>query len=446
MIEDLRDETRHADVIVVGGGLAGLTAATLIAGAGRSVVLLERAAGLGGRAATRSRDGIRFNLGPHALHRHGDAFRLLKGLGVRFTGRPPDASGGGLYAQDVFYLLPAGILSLVRSRFLTLRDKWRLVRLLAGLPRLDIRAVARVALRDWVVKAAGKGALAGLLLTLRRVSTYADDPGRLSAGAALDQLRLALAGNVWYLDGGWETLVDGLRDQAVASGSEVRTGARAEAVADDGDAVTVRLAGGGVLRGRAVVLAVGPDDACRLLGSPDDAPLARWAAGRVPVRASCLDVALAWRPRPGHRVAFGVDRPLYNSVHSAVAQLAPEGVAVVRVAKYLGGGDVAEERELEGFLDRLQPGWRAHVVARRFLPGMTVAHALPTADCGGLGGRPPVAVDGCPNVFLAGDWVGGRGMLADASAASAEEAAGRAIDALRRPPNGPVRRPARVGR
>src|SRR5262245_9733607 len=33
---------RHADLIVVGGGLAGLSAAALVARAGRSVVVLER--------------------------------------------------------------------------------------------------------------------------------------------------------------------------------------------------------------------------------------------------------------------------------------------------------------------------------------------------------------------------------------------------------------------
>ena len=47
-----------------------------------------------------------------------------------------------------------------------------------------------------------------LLAALFRLSTYCDDPEQMSAGAAIDQLKLALAGNVWYLDGGWQTLVE----------------------------------------------------------------------------------------------------------------------------------------------------------------------------------------------------------------------------------------------
>jgi hypothetical protein len=95
--------------------------------------------------------------------------------------------------------------------------------------------------------------------------------------------------------------------------------------------------------------------------------------------------------------------------------------------KYLGDDTEmpshAIERELECFLDKLQPGWRPHILARRFLPAMTVTHCLPRAERFGRRGRPEVSIRDRHNVFLAGDWVGPEGMLADASAASAIEAA-----------------------
>ncbi len=77
-------------------------------------------------------------------------------------------------------------------------------------------------------------------------------------------------------------------------------------------------------------------------------------------------------------------------------------------------------------------------------PGET-KRALPAADGRGLAGRPAVAVEGCPDVLLAGEWFGCRGKLAGA-AASAEESADRAIIVLARSRNGPERRPVRVGR
>jgi phytoene dehydrogenase-like protein len=117
---------------------------------------------------------------------------------------------------------------------------------------------------------------------------------------------------------------------------------------------------------------------------------------------------------------------VYASVHSATAQLAPDGGALIHVARYGGsrgasGVDVREE--LAEVLDRLQPGWRAVVVQQRFLPDMIVSHAMVTAAQGGLAGRPGPEVPGAPGVYVIGDWVGPDGMLADATLASARRAA-----------------------
>ena len=110
------------------------------------------------------------------------------------------------------------------------------------------------------------------------------------------------------------------------------------------------------------------------------------------------------------------------SVHSAVAQLAPEGGAVIQAAKYLGSEPApdadAVRRELEHALDLLQPGWRRRLFHQRFLPDLVVCHALTTTAA-----RPESAVPEVRGLFIAGDWVGDEGLLADASLASARAAA-----------------------
>src|SRR5213593_5202060 len=95
-------------VVVVGGGLSGLIASTLIARSGLPVVLLEKSATVGGRAASRSKDGFIVNLGPHALYRAGHLRQTLKALGVDVRGAVPGVNGGFVLLGGRRYTLPAG--------------------------------------------------------------------------------------------------------------------------------------------------------------------------------------------------------------------------------------------------------------------------------------------------------------------------------------------------
>jgi phytoene dehydrogenase-like protein len=412
--------------VVIGGGLTGLAAAAYAARAGHRVTLLERAQTPGGRAATHEKEGYRLNLGPHALYLGGPATRALAELGVTPRGTQAPADGYGLDG-DALRTLPAGPVTLLTTSLLPLAGKLEIGRLLASLGRLDVAALAGTTVAAFIARLRSPEARA-LLGALIRVSSYCADTERLSAGAAIAQLRRAVEHGVMYLDGGWETLVHGLRAAAETAGVTIETGAKAEAVEHvDGAVRAVRLAGGRTLPADAAILAAGPDAARAVC--PDVPAIAAWAEAAVPCHASCLDVALARLPDPRRRFVLGIDRPVYFSVHSAVAKLAPEGGALIHVARYgYADAPAAVERELEGLLDRAQPGWRDVVVHRRFLPAMVVAHDIPQAARGGLAGRPGPEVPGVVGLLVAGDWVGPVGMLADAGLASAR-AAVRAIAA-----------------
>lgn len=427
------------DLVVVGGGLAGLITASLVARQGRSVVVLEQGREPGGRGLTNQKGEVFFNLGPRALYCHGHAFRLLRELAVPFTGQFPNPGKSLLWIGERSFATPKGLSSLLGTRLLTWSEKWRLFRLLSELPKLDLQPWNGVTTAAWIAQTAGTGNLALFLRALLRLVTYGADAEQMSAGAALAQLQLSLAGNVWYLDRGWQTLIDGLRERATACGTQIQSSARVMSVEQlDGRLLGVRLADGRTLPSRAVVLTAAPAAARELLQLPAESALARFANHSVPSTAACLDVALDRLPIPQQRFALGLDQRLYFSVHSAAANLGPPGVAVLHVMKYLHSGETTASSdlraELEGFLDRVQPGWRSLVRVQRFLPQMVVAHALPLAADQGLAGRPPVAVAERPGVFLAGDWVGARGMLADASAASAEAAAQGSLQYLSQSP------------
>lgn len=417
------------EVIVIGGGIAGLTAATFIARGGGRVRLFEQSRALGGRAQTREQGGFYLNIGPHALYRGGRGMEVLRELGIEPRGSVPSVSGAFAVKHDAKHTFPAGALSLLMTSLFGLSAKLEAARLLASVAKIDGNRVMNVTVREWLDQNVSHDEVKDLMLAAFRVATYTNAPHVMSAGAALEQLKKAQDKSVLYLDSGWQTLVDALRDAATHSGVEIETARRVEAVTRDtaGSIDGVRLAEGIEVKASTVVVASSPSILAELVEGFEQTSLASWLAEAIPVRAACLDLALSRLPKPKATFALGIDRPHYLSVHSAAARLAPEGSALIHAAKYLppdhNDSSEAVEQELEGLLDLVQPGWRGVVVYRRFLPDMIVMNALPLASRDGTRGRPgPLVVD-VPGLFVAGDWVGEEGLLVDASLASARRAA-----------------------
>ena len=412
--------TNDPDVVVVGGGLAGLAAATIVARAGRSVVLLDRHP-LGGRARGEVRDGYHFDRGPRALYRGGAAERVLDALGVtdRPGGRPPSDRGTGLCA-DALGVLPAGPVGLVRTRLVPIREKPAFARAFARLPRLDPGRFAGQS-ADQVIDSLGLGPIgADTLRGLVRVATYCASTDVLDGPTAVEQIQMAIGAGVTYLDGGWQRLVDQLAERARAARAVLRRAGVRRVTPGADQPVAVTLDDGSVIRPTSVVIAAGrPPAAAGLLG-------AAWPELGPPATVACLELGL--RRVPSTRFVLGIDEPLYLSCHHPPADLAPPGGSVVHLMRYLHPADATPTAHNQARLRRLarQAGIDdADIVTERFLARLEVTGAIPTA-ARGTAGRVPVADPTRPGVYLAGDWVGGDGLLSDAALASAEVAAQRA--------------------
>ncbi len=405
------------EVVVIGGGAAGLAAATFLGRAGDHVTLLERARRLGGRAASDQEAHCLLNQGPHALYRGGHAMRVLRELGVSWNGTVPDTKAFFVERDGQRHPMPSGAMSLLGTSALGLGGKVELARSLFSLNASKASDYDSISVRDWLATIDDARAR-DLLGALARVSTYCADQAEMSAGATMAQIALATKNGVEYVDGGWQTLVDGLAEAARLANVTVATGMTVNTIERRGDRHEV-LADGRRWSADLIVMAVGPQT-CRSL-APWSAAIADAARTAIPVRAACLDVVLDALPNPSHLFTLGLDRPHYLSVHGAFARLGPEGSFVVHAAKYLATNEPHDHvrDELQALLERVQPGWTKHAIYTRYLPQMTVYSAMPLATRGGLRGRTPVVVADAPGLFVAGDWVGDEGMLLDAALASA---------------------------
>ena len=403
------------DVVIIGGGLAGLTTATLLARSGKAVTLFEQSSKeIGGRARTTVIDGFYFNQGPHALFLTDAGDSVLKEIGIPYT--------GGIAASKP-YLIIGGKKHEVPAEYKSNESQF-----FNSLAKIDFSELENVTVQEWLDKNIHDKNFAEIVKTLVRLNTYGNDPDIQSIGSALRQIYVANRSGDMYVDGGWQTFVDvdGLLTAAKNANARIIMGKKATKVKRaDPSGWLITLSDKTQVSAKIVVIAAGPKEIYSLFDDNERPEVLSKAAKEAkPIRLVCLDVALSSLPDKDTLFALGIDRPLYFSVHSAHAKLAPEGGALIHVAKYLGTSIEPKPREdqpeLEEVLDLLQPGWRQVLVKKRPLPSMVVSNALVTA-AGGLAGRPDPKI--ADNLYVVGDWVGKEGLVSNASFASAKRAA-----------------------
>ncbi len=408
-------------VVVVGAGLSGLTAAAELSGRGVPVVVF-------GDACPRTSRGEDAQLadGPPILYERGPAVAGLRQIGVPIGGARWGPNGGFALWRGARQTLPVGCCSLLTTGLFGPAAKLELARFLTAIPKLDVSPLHAVATDDWLQSRFRDPRVLEFVLALVRFASCTNDPEHHSAAAAVERLKLSLAGPTLCLHAGWDTLVAALRDTAVSRGAAISTSRRVlELQVERGVVVSVALADGKTVACRAVIIASGPAEARTLLGTCP-------GASAAPVCVATLDLALSRLPAPRAAFALGVDAPVYCVAGAGTARGGDQAVATIHVAQHLapgGRGSRADEAALERAADLLQPGWRDLVLCQRFRPRVVVGSGVATAASGGVVRRPDTRASGIENVFLAGDWIGPTGELADASVASGLRAA-RAAERL----------------
>ena len=311
--------SRKAEVTVIGGGLAGITAAIALAESGADVTLLEARPRLGGATCSFNRDGLIVDTGQHVFLGCCSAYRgLLTRLGM--TGHAPlqdrfdvtvlapggSAGPGGptpptpRYPRKArlrrtalpgpLHMLPA----LGRYPFLSWPERVSVSRPALAMRRVDPAdpAVDQQRFGDWLAARGQSEHTRRALWDLFSVSALniAGDDASLALAATV--VKTGLLGQNDAADIGVAALPLGeLHGDAAATllaklGAQVLMTTKVSAIEPGDGGFTVRLAQGGEIAADAVVLAVPHEKAASLIppGTLPDGTVAGWAGlGASPI-------------------------------------------------------------------------------------------------------------------------------------------------------------------
>jgi phytoene dehydrogenase-like protein len=373
------------EITVIGGGVAGLTAAITCAEGGANVRLLEAHDTLGGRA--RSTDGpYKANLGPHAIYKGGVLWDWLTTRGLMPELARPLLTGVRFHYQGAVHRTPP--LTLIPP----------------GLRLRGRMAPVDQSFRSWVADHSDERT-ADFLSSVAGVYTFFHDPGELSAAFVWERTQRLLLNPrppARFIVGGWTMLIDALQRHAGSLGVRIVTGERVQTLPDPPVVVALELC-----------------DARELLG--DDS--LSWLSGHT----VCLDLGLEDR-RGDPWVVSDLEAAGWLERYTAQdPSLAPDSEQLVQGQMPIRPGEDVEEAagRLERLLDVSFEDWRDRVKWRRrqVMDGRSGALDLPGAT---WQNRP--AIDRGHGVLLCGDQVAAPGCLAEVSFASAIEAGTRALE------------------
>jgi squalene-associated FAD-dependent desaturase len=473
--------TADRRVVVVGGGLAGITAALDCAAAGASVTLLEVRRRLGGAAYSFDRNGLEMDNGQHVFLRCCVAYRaLLRRLdsdhlvSVQPRLEIPVLKPGARAALLRRSSLPAPLHmagALARYPHLTLLQRLGAARAALGLMRLNLgeEELDRQTLGDWLARH-GQGAEAvGALWDLIALPTLNLPASQASLALGAFVFRTGLlagadAGDIGFHRGTLGETIGGPAETALRrAGVEVRLGWRAERLetiarglevhgrtgTDRGSEPDRADAAGDTAGGRAgeghssglsaeaVIVAVPHTRAAQLLEPLLGARASRLQAlGTSPI----VNLHVVYdRPVCSESFAAGVGTPVQYLFDRTAAAGAPAG------CQYLAVSLSAAEREMGMSVDALRERYLPALVqllprARRakvesFL--VTREHAATFRAGPGVAALRPGPQTALPGLLLAGAWTDtGWPATLEGAVLSGHAAATRALEKLGIAPEG----------
>ncbi len=401
-------------VVVIGEGFAGMAAACRLAGDGHSVMVLEAAPRLGGRAASFEKDGVQLDYGQHVLLRAcGAAQGFLERIGASDAVSFQDSlaipllfDGGQTVLRSwplpgIAHLLP-GLLG-----YKPLRMTERLSAARAALALWASRSSRRETFEEWLERHGQRARAIRRLWDPIVVATLNAHADTVSLSAARQVFREAFfvphGADMGFFTRPLGEVFEAARRYLEARGGTIDCDAVVEHVlTSNGSTNGVRVADGREIGGDAVISGVPPDALVGLVsGIPELAPIAG-AAQRLQW-APIVNVHFTFdRKVLDDAFAIGIDSPVQAAfVRSSTDQTQTLVFSESSATEWIDRPDEEIVTELDRALRELLPSARDAKLVDSLVLRHRRATFVPSLGSDALRPKPRSPI---PGLYLAGDW------------------------------------------
>jgi squalene-associated FAD-dependent desaturase len=403
---------------VIGGGLAGVSAALAAVDSGAAVVLFERRSRLGGLTWSFRRHGLWFDNGQHVFMRCCTAYRGFLdriGAGDQVTLQSrlevPVLAPGGISSSITRTNLPAPLHlagSLARYRFLTVGERARLALAVLAMRHLDPDdpALDSVTFGQWLADHGQSSRAIEHLWDLITVPTVNLPAAEASLAVAVKVFRTGLLDSTDGGDIGWSEVplrqlhAENASRALAAAGVDVRVGSQVDGLARSADGGWSVSTPEGPHRVDAVIVATPPEVAAALM--PEGTLPAVDGLGASPIVNVHLVLDRTVTDLP---MAAGVGTPIQflfdRTASSGVTAGQCLAISLSAAHTYVGQRPEDLVRSFRQALDDLLPSARH---ARLIDGTVSREHSATFRAVPGSAARRPSAGTGFPGLAVAGAW------------------------------------------
>lgn len=420
-------QTHQYDIVIVGGGLAGLSAAAYLANKGKKVAVLERGA-LGGRAVTLPIKGFHFNFGAHAIYgRDTSVLRTFeKELGIHIQWRDFTPSKAKYDIGDELTDVPANIQGLFRTKVLAGLDKVSftfnilktMLKLESGHPHLSIQ--------KWLEKKEVNEEVREMMMTLASSNFFTKEPEKIPSDVFFRYYsRLFLTNKpVAYIGGGWQSLIQEFVRVIEANNGTIFTKTKIDRVSFDENRITAVHAGEDTtFTADQFIMCIPPKELDKIMAGSRLEGLVKHYAQYDPTYVMVYDIGLKKRIESPYTYIYDKQNNMFiTDISYYDTSCTPEGGQLLQATAYLRQQDMGKKEVLEAYKAKIEqmydkhfPGWREELVVPRVSQRAVVQEIKWTMNQQAM----PVFFPDYRNLFFAGDWCQGQGQLSELSFSSA---------------------------